>query len=266
MVRNFLLNIKTCIFNFFKGSQPETLGRKLKEELSNECVLSDCKTSINDTKASNPIDSSLLEEKEIFYKMFSPRGLALAQAYLDEEERMLRKNIIETPSFSQLSNAIVIGSGPLHYLDLTHSMGKNYIAVDKHLDVFINSHLSYIIDPVQKIELINKSFEDLSAQELPQNNSLFIFTFNVFSYMKNPLSSINRIIKEGDILFIAGWDKKAQEDMVKYLSCIFDNSPSSLEHIHSMCAIPQMDYSKILKARKIETFEGDFCQSVIIQT
>lgn len=209
---------------------------------------------LNKSNSPNPdikARNILSYEREIFYKMFSPEGLRLAQSYLDEEEDIL-KRVIRDKNKHHLENLIVIGAGPLRYLELTVRAKLDYIAIDKHLDLFIIDDLKKSLQSILHIEFLNKSFEKLKSNELPKHNSIYIFTFNIFSYLENPVQLINQLIKNENLIFISGWNKEESKSMDKYINYIYEESPFFIRDTSSFLNVHDMDFSQIEGIKNVE--------------
>jgi len=199
-------------------------------------------------------------EKRIYYKMLSPKGLEIAEPYLKEEENVL-KNLVLKNALHGIENIIVIGAGPLRYLEM--ALNKNYIAIDKVLNVFLRDNLRTSIQNNINITLINKPFEEVKNNELPNKNSLYIFTFNVVSYINNFLLYANKIAHQDNIIFISGWNDKAQELMSDYFNYIYANS-AYLKKASSFVDPHKIDFSNIAKINSIVKHEGKFTKSITV--
>jgi len=199
-------------------------------------------------------------EKRIYHKMLSPKGLEIAEPYLKEEENIL-KNLVLKNALHGIENIIVIGAGPLRYLEM--ALNKNYIAIDKFLNVFLRDNLRTSIQNNINITLINKSFEEVKKDELPNKNCLYIFTFNVISYINNFLLHANKIFHQGNIIFISGWNDKGQELMSDYFNYIYANS-AYLKKASSFVDPHKIDFSNIVKINNIVRHEGKFTKSITV--
>lgn len=206
---------------------------------------------LNSTSPNKKTKKTKLYEREIFYKMFSPEGLKLAQAYLDEEEAILRE-VINKKRKHPLENIIVIGAGPLRYLELIFQSNLNYIAVDKHLDMFVTDGLKKDLSSCLPIELLNKSFEDLKKDELPLHHSIYIFTFNIFSYLRNPLQLINELVNNKNLIFISGWNIEKTEQMNKYINYVYKDCPCYIKDTSSFLNVHDIDFSQIKEIKHVE--------------
>lgn len=215
------------------------------------------------------INSSLIQElpqnhtlfeRKIFQKMFSPQGLNMVEPYLKEEENIL-ENYVLANIYEKIQNIIVIGAGPLRYLEIASL--KNYIAIDKYLDSFLNKNLKAMIKGKKNISLINKSFEVVEPNELPAENSLYIFTFNVISYINDLERSINKLIGENNIIFISGWNKMAHSLMSNYLHYVYQSSPY-LKNSASFIDPHKINFTNMDKIKKIEKHGGIFTKSISI--
>jgi hypothetical protein len=184
----------------------------------------------------------------------------MAKPYLNEEENII-KNYVLANTYDKLKNIVVIGAGPLRYLNIAPK--KNYVAIDKYLNYFLNKDLKSVIKGSENISLINKPFEEVDRDDLPAGNSLYIFTFNVISYINDIERSINKLIGENNIIFISGWNKMAHSLMSNYLHYVYQSSPY-LKNSASFINPHNINFMNMDKIKKIEKHGGIFTKSISV--
>lgn len=204
-------------------------------------------------------------EEKIFYKMFSPSALNIADPYLVEEKKEIKEHILEKFN-NKIKNIIVIGAGPLRYLDDFCDSNQNYVAVDKFLNTFTDDNSFCLTDKKYSTLLINNCFENLKKGELPEKDSLYIFTFNVISYISNPLFSLSTHLNKNNVVYISGWNNSFSKERTDYLNHLYDSSSPYLQGSSSFVDVHDLDYNVINLKHKIKKHEGVFIKSVIIDT
>lgn len=164
--------------------------------------------------------------------MLCPFGLKLAQPYLVEERRCLLEHFRKIHNLSSF-HCIVVGAGPLLYLDIAQRLMKQYIAVDPLVNFFLQDSTRASTNQLTKVITLNKYFDELTLEDLPITNRLFIFIFNVAAYINNFALSINRLGKPGDILFCSTWtdSRKASQVAKKYFSYVKERNILSLTEL-----------------------------------
>ncbi len=210
------------------------------------------------------ISFSPIEER--FYRMLSPFALSYASSFLQEEERHLLQLIKKLPVIGNM-NFVVIGAGPLTYLRLGAAYAKKYIAVDPCLDYFINDSMRYLADSTSNVALVKKPFNQLQRSDVGQERCLFVFLFNVISYLENPLATIHQLARPGDILFVSTWNETdtARHTMERYFAYV-DNQESyiTVENLVRQKALKKFSEEFLTTFSRVETVKGDITESAII--
>lgn len=146
---------------------------------------------------------------EYFYQMMTPENTALVKPYEDEEHACISKVMDRDPDISQ-KNIVVIGAGNLSYLDLAINKAKNYVAVEPLSHIFISDEQQKSVAQSDNIFVLNKKFQDITPSDLPEGNCVYIFIFNIISYIHEPLDALNALIKKGDTIIISTWNTTSQ--------------------------------------------------------
>lgn len=158
-------------------------------------------------------------QSDYFVRMMLPDAEKKVLPYVIEEKAnliKLLKSINKTDNF----NFVVIGSGTLWYIDLVYESVKKYIAIEPLADIFIAKQVMFVLKQLKNIDVIKNNFGDFSKKILIKNNSIFVFHFNILSYIYDPVKKINKYLKEGDILYISSWN--TTESAIKVRKEYFD--------------------------------------------
>jgi hypothetical protein len=114
--------------------------------------------------------------------------------YVLEERKSLVKIIKSIKNINEF-NFVVIGSGTLWYIDLVYSVVKKYIAIETLADIFIAKQVMFVLRRLRNIDVINKDFGKFPKSLLGNANSIFIFHFNILSYIFDPVKKSINILK-----------------------------------------------------------------------
>ena len=144
-------------------------------------------------------------QSDYFVRMMLPDAEKKVSSYVIEEKRNLIKLLKSVKKISNF-NFVVIGSGTLWYIDLAYESVKKYIAVEPLADIFIAKQVMFVLKQLKSIDVVKKNFGDFSKKILNENNSIFVFHFNILSYINDPFKKINKYLKEGDILYVSSWN------------------------------------------------------------
>lgn len=204
-------------------------------------------------------------DDRVFYRMLCPESEEFSQFYLGEEEQQLRTFVQNHENIKDM-NFIVVGAGPLLHVTLGLEYAKSYLAVDPLSHLFLNDVPQDMLVNNQKIKIINKYFEALDSNDIPAGASVFIFTFNVISYIKNFISVANKIIKKGDVLFLSYWNNCCENEVIisNYFSFVYGkNFATQRNEMVDTCHI---DYQKINHLKEISLYCGSVIKTMIIYT
>ncbi len=209
--------------------------------------------------------SRVNSEKLSFYRMLCPASEEFTKYYLTEEVLLLR-SFVERYDAIKNMNLVVVGAGPLLHLSLGYEYAKSYVAVDPISNLFINDLPQDVTMHSPKIKIITKYFEDLSAEELLPGNSLYVFTFNVISYIKNFEHALNNIIKKGDIVFISYWNKiKANKAIMdRYFDFVYGKELMALRR--HLIDTDDIRYKKIKHLKRVKKKCGRFVKTMVLYT
>jgi hypothetical protein len=160
--------------------------------------------------------------QDYFYRMLTPEALKFSKPYNDEEAKVL-KNFLKTNPSTKEMNLVAIGAGELWYLQYGLKYAKSYVEIEPLLDLFLNDDVEFLAKNFNRIHLFDKRFGEVGNGEMPPGPSLYVFLFNIFSYIDNAINIINEVIEEGDVLFISTWNstpeaKKVRKEYFDYLN------------------------------------------------
>jgi hypothetical protein len=180
----------------------------------------------NFLKSSNA-DSKIMDStnaKGIFKHMLSNPALKKAQVYLNEEQSILEKLVCNISQPCKM-NFCVVGGGAFHYLPLAAHYFSKYVIIEPYLRCFVDKEHLMVIRKLTNIKCIEASFEDYCQKHssvFSMTKTVYIFWFNVISYIQNPIAWLNKIVKSGDIIFISKWGntEKAQKTLKDYFNCV----------------------------------------------
>lgn len=147
---------------------------------------------------------------EYFVRMMLPVIKKKAKHYESEEKHFLLK-LLSCLSNKEQYQLAVIGAGALSYVDLAIRKQIEYVAIEPLINLYIQKELLFLVKQQANVSVIPKCFGDFSPAELKRKNRIFLFTFNVFAYIDDPIERINRYIKRGDILFISTWNLHSKQ-------------------------------------------------------
>lgn len=232
--------------------------KKLLAARSNTAVL-----RCENIRFNNARQDDVKNEKIIFQKMFSAHGLKIAKPYLDEEAYDLQDDILKE-NLNSIRNIVVIGAGPLRYLEA--ASGRHYIAIDKFQSAFLSNRMRSMMKNVSIVTLINKPFESISIDDLPLSHNLYIFTFNVISYINNPVALINKIAQTNSLIYISGWNEMNSDVMHQYLDYLYGNVSFCIRDASSFLDVHAIDFSDCKKIQTINKRSGLFTKSILMRT
>lgn len=161
-------------------------------------------------------------QNDYFVRMMLPDSEKKAEPYVKEEAKWLKELITSVHGLNQW-NFVVVGSGTLWYLDLVYNHVKNYVAVEPLADVFIQKQVNFILSYHSDIHVIPNQFGEFNKEQIPSANSVFLFHFNILSYIPEPINKINKYLRKGDVLYISTWNnseiaKKSRRDYFNYIN------------------------------------------------
>lgn len=204
-------------------------------------------------------------DDRVFYRMLCPESEEFSQFYLGEEEQQLR-NFIQGHENIKDMNFIVVGAGPLLHVTLGLEHAKCYLAVDPLSHLFLNDIPQDMLVHNRKVKISNKYFEALDKDDIPPGKSVYIFTFNVISYIKNFVAVANKIIKKGDILFLSYWNNCPENEGIisNYFSFVYGKNFATQRN--EMIDTQHIDYQKIKHLREVSLYCGSVIKTMIIYT
>lgn len=200
-----------------------------------------------------------------------PESEKKAQSYVDEEIKSL-SSLMSSVTDLKERNFIIVGAGTLWYIDLVYGQVKNYIAIEPLADIFIQKQVNFILSMHQDIAVIDKDFGDFDQRDLPTNSSIFVFHFNILSYLSQPIKKINKYLRKGDILYLSTWNStpEAKKTRKEYFSFINDGmSPSEFtidpDKAIGWCNLDAFPFQKLKYYQSHQRIKGLITDILIIR-
>tara|TARA_A100000171_G_C2134187_1_gene148900 strand:+ start:364 stop:1020 length:657 start_codon:yes stop_codon:yes gene_type:complete len=209
-----------------------------------------------------PWESSFPEGKKHFCRMFSPKVDQYIEGYLKEEHNVLKDFFVDNPQTKNMSFC-AIGSAKLLHIKLVEHYAKNYTAIDPLLSLFMPPS-AYKDLAKSNMIYINQSFEKVQKKSLLEGKCIYAFLFNVIQYVKDPLKAINRLVEEGDIIFISTWNETPLSHALKknYYKYVF----SCGESVPSFKNNFSLQYDKVKNYKEHKLFSNKITKCQIIYT
>lgn len=209
-------------------------------------------------------------EDSYFVRMMLPDAEKKAELYVKEERNALLQLISSTDKINK-KNFVVIGAGTLWYLELVFEKVKMYIAVEPLADTFVQKQVNFILSKHNNIKVIGKELGKFKEDEIPNDNSIFVFHFNILAYIPNPIIKINKYLKKGDILYFSTWNTsdKAKQIRKKYFDYIsFNQSANSFkidqEKPTALCDLNNFPFTKLKYYKMHKRIKGNITDILII--
>jgi hypothetical protein len=266
----FRHKIKRYVLDFFRNSLSskkfvvfERIYRKLLKSYTSiwpkNLLMKMTKTTVLATKWNF--------KRNLFIKMVAPTALEKARPYLDEE-RVVLQNFLKTHANVQSMNFCVVGGGGVHYLALASKYTKKYIIIEPYLSDYLPHDLFKKELSKQNTPILHqKFFEDYcsSNSEIQSTTpSIYVFWFNVISYIDQAIHNINKIAKKGDVIFISGWRNthEAQTVMTDYFDHVKGHQIFSRKI--KLPSLNKINCTQISEASSIELKRGKITDIQII--
>ena len=220
--------------------------------------------NLNDTK---PLESL---QSDYFVRMMLPGAEKKVRPYVLEERKSLTKIVKSIKNINKF-NFVVVGSGTLWYIDLVYSVVRKYIAIEPLADIFIAKQVMFVLKQLKNIDVINKDFGNFSKTVLENTNSIFVFHFNILSYISDPVKKINKYLKEGDILYVSSWN--TTEEAVNVRKEYFDFINTGMNSVDSkidpdstlgLCNLDMFPFEKLKYHKSHERIKGKITDILII--
>lgn len=193
-----------------------------------------------------------------------------ASAYVAEEEDLL-KEIIGTMANIQDKNFVVVGAGNIWYVEISYEKVKNYIAIEPLANIFIQKEMQYILGKHSNIHIIPNEFGDFDNSKLPDGNNIYVFHFNILSYIPDPITRINRYLKEGDVLYISSWNttqsaKRVRKEYFDYLNMntLGDSHKVDPTDSNELIDLDTFEFEKLKFYKNHKRIKGEITDILII--
>jgi|SaaInlStandDraft_5_1057022.scaffolds.fasta_scaffold01317_10 hypothetical protein len=143
------------------------------------------------------------QKEKLFTSMMQPSALNKANLFLKEEREQVESILLSKKG--DISNILVIGGGPLTYIDLARKYGCKHICINPFLFTYLNDNKEIDCLSENCDELISDKFEDIAPNQLLRKNSLYVFHFNVISYIDDVVEKLDWLAKTGEMIVISTW-------------------------------------------------------------
>jgi hypothetical protein len=205
------------------------------------------------------------ESEQIFYRMLCPESEEFSRFYLNEEIAVLQSFVSNYAAIKKM-NFVVVGAGPLLHVSLGCENAKCYIAVDPMSHLFINDLPQDFFIKNPKIKIVSKYFENLQRCDIPSRPSLYVFTFNVISYINDFVAAVNNIVKKGDVLFVSYWnnDKKNEDIINDYFDFVYGEGHALRRQ--TMIDTHNIDCKKISLFKEVQKTCGNVVKTIVVYT
>ena len=202
--------------------------------------------------------------------MLSPQAIKKSKPYHREEERVLRELLLRNSDVGT-ANFISVGAGELWYLRFWLKFARQYISIEPLTKVFLNKDVEYLVRQMKTITLLEKKFGDVDEGDIPPGTSIYVFLFNILAYIENPIAAINKLLREGDILFISSWNSapEAKELRAKYFNYLNSFEKKSIidpEKTVGLCILDNFPFQSLKHYKKHQRFIGKITDVLIIYT
>lgn len=209
-------------------------------------------------------------DDDYFYRMLSPQALKISAPYHLEEEKNLVAMLQQCHNISDM-NFIAVGGGELWCLRIAMQYAKRYVCIEPLANVFLNDSVKYMIEQQHNIEYIANDFEATSRSELPEGGCFFMFLFNIFAYINNPLEAISRMARPGDVIFITTWADTPEAQGIRkayfdYLNSFEDTSVIDPSKMVGLSRLEQVPFNTLHFYKKHEYVEGRITKTLIVYT
>lgn len=205
-----------------------------------------------------------------FIRMMLPDAEKNAQPYVREEKQELIRLMSQDGLINE-KNFIVIGAGTLWYIEISYKKVKKYIAIEPLANIFIPKQINFILKKHANIQIINSEFGDFNNQYIPNCNSIFVFHFNILSYITNPIDKINKYLKKNDILYISTWRNTSEGKKIrkKYFDYINMNRTDNSFIIDpktsvGLCNLDCFPFKKLKHYKQHKRVKGNITDILII--
>lgn len=205
-----------------------------------------------------------------FVRMMLPDAEAIAAPYVKEEQQAVIQ-LLETLPDAMERNLIVVGAGPLWYRKLVEGKVKKYIAVEPQAELFITSDQKKQLEDDTFTQIIDKEFGTFPAKLLPQNSSVFLFHFNIISYIPHPIQALNTYCRKGDILYFSTWNtsekaKQVRREYFNFLNASTDQSDYVIdpEQTTGLCNLQTFPFEKLSHYHSHTYVTGEITETLII--
>ncbi|MBN2525115.1 MAG: hypothetical protein JXR76_01895 [Deltaproteobacteria bacterium] len=209
------------------------------------------------------LKEAIQNDAERFYYMFSPLALSNAQPYLTEERAVLSRLV-------HGKHLVVVGAGPLMYLDVAQKHSLSYTAIDPLIHLYVNSSVKSLIASSGSIavHLVDKPFCAIDSFDIPSSPCVLIFHFNVAAYIDGFQYHLNKLLKNGDVLVISKWgnsekSKKIRQNYFSYLKTLMPDCATLVGDLNREISLK--DLQEIRDFKHAQKIENDVCEFIVVK-
>jgi hypothetical protein len=208
-------------------------------------------------------------DDEYFYRMLSPQALTLSAPYNNEESEELERCLCQYAGIKDM-NFIAIGGGELWELRKALKYTARYVCIEPLANIFINDSVKFLTEQHDTISIVAKKFGAVMAEDLPSGNSFFMFLFNILAYINDPIESINRLLRQGDILFMSTWANtpEAHRTRMSYFEFLNEDQEIIIDPAASvgLAHFDNFPFEKLRFYKRHERIKGAVTDILIIYT
>lgn len=192
-----------------------------------------------------------------FRRMVGTDALARASEFLTEETTVVADVVARLAVPDEISMIVVGGAGSTH-LAVPAKAVNRCVVVDP-------LGLSSWQQPTGCVSTVHLcSLHEISRSDLPASPLLWVFTFNVFPYLNEPIEVLRRLASPRDTVVVTTWAAtgRAEEIRSGYLRYVFGAGGPRVEAVADVGRIAR-DLAVDHAGTRIEYVHGDVVSAVI---
>ncbi|MGO4614969.1 hypothetical protein AB4305_07845 [Nocardia sp. 2YAB30] len=185
-------------------------------------------------------------------------ALARASEFMTEETAVVADVVARLAIPAECSMVVVGGAGSTH-LSVPAKAVSRCIVVDP-------LGLSSWKLPTRSVSTVHlRSLHEVSRSELPASPLLWVFTFNVFPYLHEPIEVLRRLASPRDTVVVTTWasTERAEEIRGGYLRYVFGPDRPRIEAVADVGHIARdlaMDYP----GARVECVHGEVVSAAVV--
>jgi hypothetical protein len=151
--------------------------------------------------------------------MVDPSALRLAGSFLADEAEMVTRTIgtVEQPASWAM---VVVGGAASGHLDAIARGLRGYVVIDPLAPPAPGPAAG---EDDSSPRIVRRPFSKVTTTMIPRQSRLWLFTFNVYPYLEEPLLILRNLAVPGDIVLITSWGcgPRARATRRQYLRHVF---------------------------------------------